>query len=64
MKGTKVKVWVLSLSLIVILSTASYAFLQIKQNHQANMLLINDCEGTVRVETNLFKLSTAVCEKK
>lgn len=48
MKGNKVKVWVLSLSLFVILSTASYAFFQIKQNHQETMLLINDCAGTVR----------------
>lgn len=64
MKGNKVKGWVLSLSLFVILSTASYAFFQIKQNHQETMLLINDCEGTVRVETNFFKLSAAVCEKK
>ena len=42
----KRKLLVLFLSLFVIISTASYAFFQIKQNHEANMLLIDECLST------------------
>lgn len=62
----KRKLLVLFLSLFVIISTASYAFFQIKQNHEANMLLIDEClstEGTVTVETNILKISTVACEQ-
>jgi len=66
MKGNKLKVMFVLISSLVIISTAAYAFFQIKQNHQANMLLIDDClsaEGTVTVETTTFRLSTVECEQ-